>query len=110
MSFVLETRSVSEMPHLEPGEPGAERLGTVDLRVELYPISSEKKRELIRAVNTSGVVGEIGEVWFKFGPQSVTLADDAEVSSLPHLPDGWRDHMKSYLGESRVPRMVDVFV
>lgn len=86
---------MSEMPHLDADiDVKGKHLGTLDLRIERYPISPEEKKGLFQAFSRTGVVGEYNGELLHFKPDyTVDVIDKEAAASVAHLPDDWEKYM-----------------
>lgn len=94
---------LKEMPHLDADiDVGSKHLGTLDLRIERYPISPEEKKALFQAFSRTGVVGQFDDVLLHFKPDyTVDIVDKEAAAKLPRLPPDWQKHMIT-VNESRI--------
>lgn len=103
---------VSEMPHLDANvEVGSHHFGTIDLRIERYPLSQDKKRALMQAFTKTGVVGRMRDDWVKFGPgEAIVKASPEDIRRLPKLPLDWEKYMVNNTEEGKkMPKLTEIF-
>lgn len=86
---------LKEMPHLDADlDVKGKHLGTLDLRIERYPISPEEKKGLFQAFSRTGVVGEYNGELLHFKPDyTVDVIDKEAAADVPHLPADWEKYM-----------------
>jgi hypothetical protein len=104
---------IEEMPHLELNrDVGGVRYGTIDLRIERYPLPRAEKQNLLASFHKEGVVAPTKNGWIFFGQDEVRKATDSEVKQLQKLPNDWQEYTlsvheaKSYV---TLPKMSEVF-
>lgn len=105
----MDSTVKTEMPHLEVNDQIAGRkLGLVDLRIEKYPISPEKKKALLQAFHSKGVAANLKGTWVRFDPEGVEEIEAYEAQQLMKLPVDWEKYILN-VNENNVPRMTEVF-
>jgi hypothetical protein len=96
MSKFSLKRALFEMPHVDVENANIrlhakKHVILIDFRIEHLPISSDEKRDLLRAFKTTGFIARINEVPFVFvdDDPSVRRPTSKELERLPCLPNAW---------------------
>lgn len=76
-----------EMPHISGNIKASSIL--IDFRIELYPETSEIKRQLIREFNSKGLVGYYNKKWYKFNNSGIKPISDKLIKNFTILPEYW---------------------